>query len=193
MNSERLDFEQLSMHFGTFARKMDPRISENGPQNHPKVHLGPCHTQARGQRNLETQKGPPSRCFWVISCTTWIHFPFWRRGSDRVAAARLFQGSKPSKIVPPKIHFQEVQTLKNRSQKVHFTSPQTLPITLYASKGCMPSEDLYALKGLVCPQGTGMPSRDLYALKGLACPCGHTSPLMAYKSFEGLLEGIQIL
>ena len=38
---------------------------------------------------------------------------------------------------------------------------------LYALKGCMPSEDLYALKGLVCPQGTCVPSRDLYALKGL--------------------------
>ena len=117
----RLDFEQPSIHFGPFARKMDPRISENGPQNHPKVHLRLCNTQARGQRNLEAQKGPPPRCFLVVTCTIWLRFPFWRRGSDRVAAARLFQGSKPPKIVPNKVHFQEVQTLKNRSQKVHFT------------------------------------------------------------------------
>ena len=31
----------------------------------------------------------------------------------------------------------------------------------------MPSRDLYALKGLVCPQGICMPSRDLYDLKVL--------------------------
>ena len=135
-----------------------------------------CHAQARSQRNLEAQNGPPPRCFLVVTCTIWLRFPFWWRGSDRVAAARLFQGSKPLKIVPQKVHFQEVQTLKNRSQKVHFTSPQTLPITLYALKGCMPSEDLYALKGLVCPQGTCMPSRDLYALKGLVCPQGTWAP-----------------
>ena len=125
VNSERLDFEQPSMHFGTFARKMDPRILENGPQYHPKVHLGPCHAQARSQRNLEAKNGPPSRCFLVVTCTIWFCFPFWWRGSDRFAAARLSQVSKPPKIVPKKIHSQEVQTLKNRSQKVHFTEPQT--------------------------------------------------------------------
>ena len=136
--------------------------------------------------NLEVQNGPPPRCFLVVTCTIWLHFPFWRRGSDRVAAARLFQGSKPPKIVPQKVHFQEVQTLKNRSQKVHFTSPQALPITLYALQGCRQSEDLYALKGLVCPQRTCMPSRDLYALKGLVCPQGTWAP---WKS----LEDIQVL
>ena len=31
----------------------------------------------------------------------------------------------------------------------------------------MPSRDLYALKGLVCPQGIRMPSKDLCVLKGL--------------------------
>ena len=35
------------------------------------------------------------------------------------------------------------------------------PVTLCALKGCMPSEDSYAPKELVCPQGTWMPSRDL--------------------------------
>ena len=44
--------------------------------------------------------------------------------------------------------------------------------SLCALKGCVPSEDLYALKGLVCPQGTCMPSKDLYALKGPVCPQG---------------------
>ena len=80
--------------------------------------------QARGQGNLEAQNGPPPRCFLVATCTIWLRFPFWRRSSDRVAAARLFQGSTPPKIVPQKVHFQEVQTLKKCSQKVHFTEPQ---------------------------------------------------------------------
>ena len=155
MNSERLDFEQPSMHFGTFARKMDPRILENGPQNQSKVHLGPCHTQARSQRNLEAENGPPPKCFLVIPCTIWLRFPFWRRGSDRAAAARLFQGSKPPEIVPQKTHFQEVQSLKSGPKRsTLLTKPQSLPNTL---QGCVPSEDSYALKGLVCPQGTGMP------------------------------------
>ena len=35
---------------------------------------------------------------------------------------------------------------------------------------------LFALKGLVCPQGTCMPSRDLYALKGFG-PKGQGSAL----------------
>ena len=101
-----------SIHFGIFARKMDPGISENGPQNHPKVNLRPCHTQARGQSNLEVQNGPPSRCFLVVTCTIRLRFPFWRRGSDRVAAARLFQGSKPSKIVPPRSTFRRSKLSK---------------------------------------------------------------------------------
>ena len=146
---------------------MDPRISENGPQNHPKVHLRPCHVQARGQRNLEAKNELPPRCFLVVTWTIWLRFPFWRRCSDRVAAARLFQGSKPSKIVPQNVHFQEVPTLKNRSQKVHFTSPQTLPII---------PQGLSALRGFVCPQGTCMPSRDLHALKGFVCPQGTCMP-----------------
>ena len=111
----------------------------------------------KGQLESYCVEGGVPKCFLVVTCTIWLRFQFWRRGSDRVAAARLFQGSKPPKIVPQKVHFQKVQTLRNRSQKVHFTSPQTLPIILYASKGCMPSEDLYALKGLVCPQGTCAP------------------------------------
>ena len=51
---------------------------------------------------------------------------------------------------------------------------------------CMPSRDLYALKGFV----VGMCSRDLYALKGLVC--AHImgpwdpSPLRAYMSLEGI-------
>ena len=124
------------------------------------------YTPPKGQLESYCVEGGVPKWFLVVTCTIWLRFPFWRRGSDRVAAARLFQGSKHLKIVPQNVHFQEVQTPKNRSQKVHFTSPQTLPITLYALKGCMPSEDLYALKGLVRPQGTCMPSRDLYALKG---------------------------
>ena len=47
----------------------------------------------------------------------------------------------------------------------------------YALKGCIPSEDLYALKGLVCPQGIRMPSRD-----GGALGPGPMGP----KSFEGI-------
>ena len=124
MNSERLDVEQPSTHFGTFARKMDPRISENGPQNHPKVHLGPCHTQARGQRNLEAQNGSPPRCFLVVTCTTWLRSPFWRRSSDSVAAVRLFQGSKPLKIAPQQVHFQEFELSKIVPKRSTLHSPK---------------------------------------------------------------------
>ena len=128
--------------------------SENGPQNHPKVHLRPRHTQARGQRNPRAKRGPPPRCFLVLTCTIWLRFPFWRRGSDRVVGARLFQGSKPPKIVPKNVNFELSGGPNSQKsfQKGQLSIAQTLknPMTLYALKGCMPSEDLYALKGLVC-------------------------------------------
>ena len=140
-------------------------------------------------------EGGVPKWFLVVTCTIWLRFPVWWRGSDRVAAARLFQGSTPLEIVPPKIHFQDVQTLRNRSQKVHFTSPQNFSYNLYASKECMPSENLYALKGLVCPQGTCMPSRDLYCMpsrdfrpmgRAHMGPGPSPSPLRAYRSLEGI-------
>ena len=141
MNSERLDFEQPSMHFGTFARKMDPRISENGPQNHPKVHLGPCHAQARSERNLEAKNRPPPRCFLVVTCTIWLHFPLWWRGSDRVVGARLFQGSKL-----PKSFFKRSTSRRSKLSKI------------VPKRSTLHSPKLFLLpcvcpQGFVCPQG----------------------------------------
>ena len=63
--------------------------------------------------------------------------------------------------------------------------------SLRALPGCVPSEDSYALKGLVCPQGTCMPSRDLYALKGLVCTPGSGGPGPGPWAHMGPAQGAQ--
>ena len=40
---------------------------------------------------------PLAGWFLAVTCTIWLRFQLWRRGSDRVIGAQLFQGPKTSK------------------------------------------------------------------------------------------------
>ena len=154
---------------------MDSIISERGPRN----HLSPCHTQTRGQRNLEAKNRPPPRCFLVVTCTIWLRFPVsdsgggvltvlppcvFPRGQNLPKSSpkrSTFRRSKLSKIVPKRstVHSPKLFLLPCMPSRV--VCPQRI---------CMPSRDLYALKGLVCAQGICMPSRDLRDLGPMGRP-----------------------
>ena len=113
MSSERLGFEQPSLHFGTFARKIDPRVT-------------PKSTQASGQRNPRVNMGACSEMIFGRNLHHIAPFQFWWRGSDRVFGARLFHGVNTPTTCPNMVHFREPKTLENHKKKVHPREPTSL-------------------------------------------------------------------